>query len=169
MRKHSVNCQWHFHSNAVVVMVVLIRLYFSAWTHVGEHVARGIAILLLLPKDKHKRGEPWCEAEGGSGKCFLFRWRILLTSINFQIGSPGCRLRARTRCTDRRRSASSSSRTATRAAWTTWPWSGATGGSWVSGSVSCNCLLFCRMCAGGLGMGERREMAGKREDSMHQL
>lgn len=29
----------------------------SALSHVGEHVSRGIAILLLLPKDKHRRGE----------------------------------------------------------------------------------------------------------------
>ena len=52
------------------MVVVLIRLYFLAWTHVGEHVARGIAILLLLPKDKHKRGER-CEVEGGSGEMFF--------------------------------------------------------------------------------------------------
>ena len=98
-------------------------LHFLAWTHVGEHVARGIAILLLLPKDKHKRGE-WSEDLVREGNLF-----VPLNTNNFQIESPVCRLRARTLCTDRRRSASSSSPTATRAAWTTWPWSGATGGS----------------------------------------
>ena len=29
----------------------------AAFTHVGEHVARGLAILLLLPKDRHRRGD----------------------------------------------------------------------------------------------------------------
>jgi len=40
---------------AISIITSLFSYNKSAFTHVGEHIARGIAILLLLPKDKHKR------------------------------------------------------------------------------------------------------------------
>ena len=58
-------------------------LHFLAWTHVGEHVARGIAILLLLPKDKHKRGE-WSEDLVREGNLFV----PLNTNNNFRSRAP---------------------------------------------------------------------------------
>ena len=38
-------------------MTIIFNKLFEGYTQVGEHVARGVAVLLLLPKEKHRRGK----------------------------------------------------------------------------------------------------------------